>query len=224
MSKNHKPKTVLVVAAHPDDEVLGCGATIARHHRNGDQIHILILAEGISNRHAPGRLHQAAHQSAKILGASSLFLQQFPDNRMDSLDLLDIVKVVEEHMDHHRPDVVYTHHGGDLNIDHQLTHQAVITACRPQPGHCVKTMLFFEVPSSTEWQPSKSVAAFTPDWFVDVASTWPIKIKALKAYALEMKPWPHPRSLKSVEHLARWRGSTAGYAAAEAFILGRHRE
>jgi LmbE family N-acetylglucosaminyl deacetylase len=115
-----------------------------------------------------------------------------------------------------------THHAGDVNIDHQRVHQAVVTACRPQPGHPVRTLLFFEVPSSTEWQPPGSAPAFTPNWFVDISSTLDCKLNALDAYAEELRVWPHPRSLQAVEALARWRGATVGVEAAEAFILGRY--
>jgi LmbE family N-acetylglucosaminyl deacetylase len=108
-----------------------------------------------------------------------------------------------------------------LNIDHRRVHQAVNTACRPQRGHPVRTVLAFEVPSSTEWQPPGRGSAFEPNWFVDISDTFSTKRAALEAYQEEMRPWPHPRSLEAVEHLARWRGSTVGYEAAEAFVLLR---
>lgn len=219
-------KTVLVFAAHPDDEVLGCGATIARHIRSGDDVHVVIMAEGITSR--PGdasgqteelaRLHAAARQANAALGATSLHLLGFADNRMDAVALLDVVKAVEGFIDRYRPDTVYTHHGGDVNIDHSVVHRAVITACRPLPGQPVKTLLFFEVPSSTEWQTPSS---FAPDWFVDVSVTLDAKLAALAAYAQELRPFPHPRSAEGVRHLAGWRGATVGVAAAEAFKVGR---
>lgn len=127
-------------------------------------------------------------------------------------------------MERIRPAIVYTHHGGDLNVDHQIVHRAVVTACRPLPGSVLETLLFFEVPSSTEWQAGDAAQAFVPDWFVDASATLSLKLKALRAYASEMRPWPHSRSLEAVEHLARWRGACAGWKAAEAFQLGRHRE
>lgn len=226
-------RTVLVVAAHPDDEVLGCGAAMARHALRGDKVHVHILAEGLTSRegtrdrskHADGlsELAAAAHKAHSILGVSSTTLHAWPDNRMDTVPLLDVVKTVEAAIARHRPDIIYTHHGGDLNIDHRVTQQAVETACRPLPGAGLESLLFFEVPSSTEWRTSGPEAAFAPDWFLDASETLPLKLKALKAYASEMRPWPHPRSLQAVEHLARWRGASAGWKAAEAFMLGRHR-
>jgi N-acetylglucosamine malate deacetylase 1 len=218
---------ILVVAAHPDDEVLGCGATIARHAASGDEVRVLILAEGITSRGAGrkaselAKLRSAAKKANGILAVKEHFLERMPDNRMDGVDLLDVVKVVERHVDEFNPQTVYTHHAGDLNVDHRVTHQAVMTACRPLPGHSVTRILCFEVPSSTEWQPPASGATFAPNWFNDVSRTLPVKLKALRAYAGEMRKWPHPRSLRAVEHLAHWRGATIGVDAAEAFMLAR---
>ncbi len=222
---------VLIISAHPDDEVLGCGGTIAKHVQNGDEVHVLILAEGVTSRDEVrererragelSQLAQAAHEAGRILEVQSVELHDFPDNRMDAVDLLDVVKVVETAIDKYKPDMVYTHHAGDVNIDHRIVHQAVVTACRPLPGQCVKTLLFFEVPSSTEWQIPGSAPAFLPNYFVDISDCLDKKFQALKAYESEMRPWPHPRSLTAVEHLARWRGSMVGVEAAEGFMLGR---
>lgn len=223
---------VLVVAAHPDDEILGCGGTIAMHALlQGAQVHVLIMAEGITARditrnreqHEPSlsKLAQAAHQANRIVGTTTLELLSFPDNRLDSVDLLDLVKAVEEVITKHDPSIVYTHHRGDVNIDHQRVHEAVIAACRPQPLCGVKRLLFFEVASSTEWQPPFSGQPFAPNWFVNISGTLDHKLKALEAYASEMRAFPHPRSLKAIECLAHWRGATVGVQAAEAFVLGR---
>jgi LmbE family N-acetylglucosaminyl deacetylase len=221
----------LVVAAHPDDEVLGCGGTIARLASEGWQVHIHIVAEGSTSRddmrdvskHS-GELEElrlAGEKARQVLGAASLTMSGMPDNRMDGVELLDIVKMVDNDVSRLRPDMVLTHHAGDVNIDHRLVHDAVIAACRPQPGHCVKEVLFFEVASSTEWRPSTSGMVFAPMVFTDISAFLDKKLEALHAYATEMRPWPHPRSLKAVEHQARWRGATVGVGAAEAFMLGR---
>ena len=219
-------KLLLVVAAHPDDEVLGCGGTIARLAQKKVVITALFLADGVAAREnaAPPELERrqaAANQAAQCLGIQSVIFGNFPDNRLDSVDLLDIVKPIEQAIAQYQPDLVLTHHAGDVNIDHQRVHQAVVTACRSQPGHCVKTLLFFEVPSSTEWQTPGSAPPFLPNWFVDISATLPSKLKALSAYSEELRSFPHPRSLQAVEGLARWRGATVGVEAAEAFILGR---
>jgi len=223
-----KKQSILVVAAHPDDEVLGCGGTMAAHAARGDEVHIAILAQGLTSRGAASqaefeRLHAAAAQAQTILGASTLALFDFPDNRMDTVALLDVVKVVEGLIEQYRPSTVYTHFAADLNIDHRRTHEAVITACRPLPGHPVERVLCFEVPSSSEWLPASSGQPFVPNWFNSIELTLDKKLAALAAYAGEMRPFPHPRSLEAVGHLAAWRGASAGFGAAEAFVLARQR-
>ena len=222
--------SILVVAAHPDDEVLGCGGTLAKLADQGAIIHVAFLADGVSSRAGEKakqqeelQLRRAAAQTAcDILRVKSVSFGDFPDNRMDTVALLDMTQAVEGVIAEHRPDTVFTHHAGDLNIDHRLTHEAVVTASRPQSGHPVKTILSFEVPSSTEWNLPGNAPAFVPNWFVDISGTLDRKLAALDAYSAELRPWPHSRSRQGVEHLARWRGATVGADAAEAFMLGRH--
>lgn len=224
-------KKVLVVAAHPDDEILGCGGTIVKHVLNGDEVHIVIMAEGLTSRGNQHNiksyneeltaLHANSQRAADVLGAKSLLLCNFPDNRMDNVDLLDVVKKIEETVDQIKPDIVYTHHIGDVNVDHQVTNRAVVTACRPLPTQTVKTILFFETLSSTEYQIETCDKTFLPNWFVNVEKTFVRKIEALKCYESEMREYPHSRSYKSVEILALYRGTTIGCKFAEAFSLGR---
>ena len=141
------------------------------------------------------------------------------DNRMDSVDLLDVVKTIDEYVEKLKPEVVVTHQSSDLNIDHQIIHQAVMVSCRSQPGHPVKRIMSFEVASATEWQSPTFGNPFVPNWFEDITDTFELKIKALEAYQSEMREWPHARSIKAVEHLAKWRGASMGREAAEAFML-----
>lgn len=223
-----RPKPILVVAAHPDDEALGCGGTIARWVDEGAEVHLAFMADGIGAR-IPGpeeerALHQrrdAANSAANILGATSVKFDDLPDNQLDSIPLLDIAQGVEALINRYQPETVLTHHAGDLNIDHRRVHQAVMTACRPQSGHPVKTLLCFEVMSSTEWQPACTSIPFEPHWYVDISTTLDRKLAALDAYSEEMRPWPHPRSIKAVDYRARWHGATIGCEAAEAFMLAR---
>jgi LmbE family N-acetylglucosaminyl deacetylase len=223
--------TVAVVAAHPDDEVLGCGGTLARMTAEGRAVHVLLVSDGQTSRaveagQAPVEKilvarNAAARAACSILGCSSVEILGLPDNRLDGMELLDVVRHVEAFVRRHKPSLLLTHHSGDVNIDHRVVHDAVISACRPQPGHPVKELLFFEVPSSTEWRPPGSLNAFNPNYFVDIAKTLPRKLDALNAYADELRPFPHPRSIKAVTALAHWRGATVGVEAAEAFVLGR---
>lgn len=225
-------KQILVIASHPDDEILGCGATMAKHIKNGDEVSVFILTEGITSRVSKHSriasknelkaLKNASINANKILGVHLLKHHDFPDNRMDTIELLDVIRTVESYLNKIKPEIVYTHFAGDLNIDHRIVNQAVVTACRPVPSQIVKTLLFFEVPSCTEWQITGFRQGFSPNWFVDVSDTIHLKMKALAAYQSEMRQWPHARSFEAVEHLARWRGATVGVDAAEAFILGRN--
>ncbi|MEP7242292.1 MAG: PIG-L deacetylase family protein [Gammaproteobacteria bacterium] len=223
-------QTIAVVAAHPDDEVLGCGATIARHVAAGDSVCVLIVAEGATSRGAQrsrndsqaelSELAASASKAHQILGSTSLEMLDFPDNRMDGVELLDVAKAVQDFLAKTRAQVVYTHFPHDLNVDHRVVSEAVQIACRPVPGAHVRKVLMFEVPSSTEWRIA-ALATFSPNHFVDVSAHLDKKIAALSAYASEMRPWPHARSLQAVQALAQWRGASVGVAAAEAFVLGR---
>ena len=226
-----KTKRILIVAAHPDDEVLGCGGTICRHSDAGDHVEILIVSEGATSRQ-PQRdrlnaieelssLEKAAQVAGSILGAKGIELLDLPDNRLDSIDRLDLIKQIEGRINLHQPEVVYVHHAGDVNIDHRRLHEAVVTAARPIPGQCVKRLLSFEVASSSEWQTPGSAPTFLPNWFVDISDQWKRKREALVAYTSEMRQWPHARSLEALEYLARWRGAQVGVEAAEAFCLLR---
>ncbi len=224
-------KRIFVVAAHPDDEVLGCGGAIARHVDCGDEVHVLIAAEGATSRQLQRDRNQvsdelsalsvAAQKAGKILGAFNVELLDLPDNRLDTLDRLDIVKLIESRLDTLRPSVVYVHHAGDVNIDHRRLHESVVTACRPVPGSPVRCLLSFEVASSSEWQPPGSAPLFQPNWFVDISNQWERKLEALNVYATEMRPWPHARSISAVEYLCRWRGAQVGVNYAESFSLLR---
>lgn len=220
---------VAVFAAHPDDEILGCGGTIARHVKAGDQVMVVLMGGGIDSRQldqkdiedSKNALIHASEQANSLLGVHRLERLDVPDNRADSSDLLSIILKLEPIFQSWKPEIVYTHHPGDLNIDHRMLHESVVTLCRPQPGHFVKKLYFFEVASSTEWQVGAYQRPFVPSHFVCIDDFLDKKIAALSAYTGEMRPWPHARSLDALTHLARWRGASIGVSAAEAFELGR---
>lgn len=224
-------RSVLIVAAHPDDEILGCGATIARHVEAGDRVSIFIVAEGATSRATDPsdqtgraeveRLKDAARKAGKAVGVDEVRFGGFPDNRMDGVVLLDVVKAVENVVADLRPRIVYTHHGGDLNVDHKYVHDAVMTACRPLPGSSIEAIYSFEVLSSTGWGGASREKAFVPTRFVDVSATLDRKMNALTAYEAEMRAFPHARSMEAVRALAQVRGAEAGIAAAEAFQVER---
>jgi LmbE family N-acetylglucosaminyl deacetylase len=217
--------SVLVIAAHPDDEVLGCGATVSKLANEGVEVNILILGEGITSRYekredAPSdlieELKEKAEKAKEELGASKLFLLDLPDNRFDTVPLLDIVKKIEKVIDEVKPVSVFTHHKGDLNSDHTITHRAVLIATRPTAACPVKQLHTFEVPSSTDWAFGE-FGAFNPNTFFDVSTTIASKIKAMEIYDTEIIDFPHPRSAEALTAIARRWGSVAGLESAEAF-------
>lgn len=222
--------SVLVIAAHPDDEVLGCGGTISRLTSEGKEVNVLIVSDGESSREEcaesldPALLNErieSARNACKIMGCNSVEFLNYPDNRLDGTERLDIIKDLEVSILEYQAGTIFTHHDGDVNIDHRIVNDCVITACRPQPDCLVNEILFFEVPSSTEWRPPGSLNYFCPNVFYDISKTIEVKKKALLAYDSELRDYPHPRSLKAVEALSCWRGASAGFKNAEAFIMGR---
>lgn len=238
MKKMHKGKSILVVAAHPDDEILGCGGLMAFHTSRGDQVSVLIAAEGITSRDdtrsISGRtdelddLKSICRRALRTLSVSEVEFGNLPDNRLDSVDLLDIVKLVERTVQSVNPDVVITHHPGDLNVDHRILYEAVLTACRPQPGAGVQKILTMEVPSATGWLGAGVGAGFEPNYFVNLSERGSTglthldaKLAALEVYSSEMRPFPHARSLEAVRALSAWRGASVGYSWAEAFFIVR---
>jgi LmbE family N-acetylglucosaminyl deacetylase len=213
---------ILAVVAHPDDEALGCAGTLAKEAAEGNDVHVLIMAEGAESRGGDQQeykrqLHAASEKVREILGVQSYSFVDFPDNAMDAVLMLKLAKCVEEHVARLKPEVIYTHWSGDLNIDHRRTFEAVMTACRPQPGHPVKEIYSFEVPSATGWLEK----CFQPNVYVDLLGFWDAKLKALQHYDGEMRPSPHARSYDGATALARYRGNMVGLKLAEAFELIR---
>ena len=201
---------ILVVAAHPDDEVLGCGGTIARLIEEGHRITICIMCMR--------GLGEQCRQVQEVLDAKGLFMYEMPDQQFDTVSLTVLIQIIESAIRACDPDAVYTHHTGDLNLDHAITARAVLTATRPKPGCLVKDVYMFEVPSSTEWGFNYQ---FKPNVFVDITDTFEKKLEAMRVYESEMRYPPHPRSPAAIEALAMYRGSTIGVLKAEAFELVR---
>ena len=224
-------KKILVVAAHPDDEVLGCGGTLSRLTQKGAKCYIQIMAEGITSRDDTRnanlrkdeieKLKMQAEDAGRVLGIAGVEFCSFPDNRMDSVDLLDIVKTVEKAIEKYRPEIIYTHHFGDLNIDHQITAKAVETATRPIKESPVKEIYAFETLSSTEWTFTNPCCHFKPNCFIDIENTLSIKIEAFNKYCGENRDFPHPRSPESIVNIAKVRGAQVGLKSAEGFSLIR---
>jgi N-acetylglucosamine malate deacetylase 1 len=217
---------ILIVAAHPDDEVLGCGGTIARHIDEGSTVAVIFMSKGVSSRPVANvhdeskRRHSAMNAAMKSLGVEHITCCDFPDNQMDSVPLLEVTKAIENIINSFKPNTVYTHFSQDLNIDHRITHQAVMTACRPQKKSTVSKIFSFEILSSTEWN-SPTLQAFTPQYIVDISKYWHKKLQALNCYQEELRVFPHSRSIECIEALATLRGCTHGIKMAEAFYIER---
>ena len=221
-------KKILIIAAHPDDEIMGCGGTAARLVKEGDEVYTMILGEGITSRDEARqrekreeeilRLKKQVHSANNTIGVKDVFIYDFPDNRFDSVPLLDIVKVIEKVKARLKPDILFTHYEKDLNIDHRITFQAVLTAARPTVDETVKEIYSFEVLSSTEW---KFPLSFSPDCFFDISGTIDLKVKAMEQYKSELREYPHPRSIKGIRRNAENWGMKVGLPCAEAFKLVR---
>lgn len=219
---------ILSVVAHPDDEVLGVGGALARHAAEGDDVHICILSDGVTSRYDDQEASDAeieqrrerAKRVAKTLGAT-VSLYGYPDNSFDTAPLLDIVQTVEAEIADHAPEVVYTHHYGDLNVDHELTCRATVTATRPLADNCVRRVYAFETLSATEWSVPEPTNAFQPTTFMDVSDHLDSKLDALSVYERELREPPHPRTVETVRKNAEVWGAKSGVPAAEPFELLR---
>ncbi|MEA2905383.1 MAG: N-acetylglucosamine malate deacetylase 1 [Alphaproteobacteria bacterium] len=211
--------SVLVIAPHALDEVLGCGGTIAVHAAAGSQVHILVLCGDGTGHDA--RRRDAARQAADLLGAQPPCFAGFPENRSDTVPLCEMVGVIERAVSQLRPSVVYVSNGSNLNIDHQTAFRAAATALRPVPDSPVVEFYGYEIPSSTDWAPPGLGNAFHPSRFIEITTVLSRKLKALEAYSFDMRAEPHARSLASLKNLAHARGATVGVSAAEAFTVLR---
>ena len=218
-----KNKKILIVAAHPDDEILGCGGTILKLKKN-NLINVIFMTNGTDargkNKKASQKRISGCYNLFKKLKLKKPIIFNFPDNKLDTVPLLKIVKKIKENISKFKPDIIFTHFDGCLNIDHQITFKATITACRPVKNNTVKQILSFEVPSSTEWSLLKD-KKFQPNYYIDISSYIKEKISLMKYYKDEIKPYPHSRSLKSIRSLSEYRGTHVGVKNAEAFYLYR---
>ena len=203
-------KKILIVAAHPDDETLGCGGTVSRMVKDGYQASVLFLTDGESsrlNKISKSRIKNRQIQSklaCKILGIKNFFFNEFPDNQLDKISLLKIVKVIEKKILSLKPDIIFTHFANDLNIDHRIVSDATFTATRfYEKKHQI---LCFEILSSTNLNFGRLQSSFAPNYFVDIEKTIQLKINAMMEYDKEIRNFPHPRSRKGIEVLANYRG------------------
>lgn len=221
-----KEKSILVVVAHPDDETIGMGGTIARHVHEGHKVFAISMTNGVGSRETTKteEIHarfDSANSAAEILGFTWLGHADFPDNALDSAPLLEIAKFIEKFKKKEKFDLVYTHSTADLNVDHRIVCQAVLTAFRPQPNEYWSEIRVFETSSATDYGHLSISRPFLPNVFVNIERYWDKKSKALEAYKSELRDYPHSRSKAGLECLARVRGSSVGVMMAEAFEIVR---
>ena len=216
-------KNVLVISAHPDDEVLGVGGTINKHVNEKDNVFVLFITDGASNVYPEekvNKLKESAKKCAKELGIKKTFYADLPNQLLDELPLLKIAQTIEKVIEEVKPSIIYTHSRMDTNQDHRVVFEATLIAARPLPESSVKRILSYETLSSTEWRVLPN-QMFTPNYFVDISKYIDKKIKAFSCYTTEAKDFPHPRSAKGIRSLAEYRGISIGVEAAEAFVLIR---
>ena len=220
-------EVVLIVVAHPDDETIGMGGSIKKHINKGDEVYVMSMTDGVGSRNlSSSKEVQSRIESAKLasilLGFKWEKSYDFSDNKLDSYPLLEVVKCVEEAKSKYNPTIVYTHSNADLNIDHRVIANAVLTAFRPQPNENCREIRLFEVPSATDYGNNIITGFFTPNLFISLEKEhWEAKLSALKAYKKEIRDYPHSRSLKSIQNLAKLRGNQIGVNMAESFQILR---
>lgn len=231
---------VLVIAAHPDDEVLGMGGTIKKYSKLGHDVKIVIMATGIASRRNVdyknnhdynlknefkstikkqiSELQNDSKKAAKILGVKHIEFLDFPDNEMDLVSNLQVTKSIEKQIDSFKPEIVFTHNANDINIDHRICFNATLTATRPKPNSFIRKVFSYEVPSSTEWNFSST---YSPNVFVDITKEISAKKKALELYKNEIQKFPHPRSSDALDSISKKWGTVCGFNYAEPFFLIR---
>jgi LmbE family N-acetylglucosaminyl deacetylase len=212
-------KRVLVIAAHPDDEILGCGGTVALHAAGGDRVTSVIACEGESLRYGPGGVGQSEHarRAAETLGVTDVRSLKFPDQRLETIALTEVITPIERVVRDVSPQIVYCQYGGDINRDHEILFKAILVATRPTE-RSIEAVYAFDTPSSTEWAFPRT---FDPDTWVDISTTLEKKVAAMACYESELRPYPHPRSLEALRHRARAWGNQQCLDAAEVFMTIR---
>jgi LmbE family N-acetylglucosaminyl deacetylase len=212
-------ENVLVIAAHPDDELLGSGGTLKKLINHGYNVITVIFAKG--RKEEEEHMKQAVLKANKHLGIEEVIFLEYPNLLLETFPLHVINEEIEVLLAKYEPSIIFTHHYGDINKDHQILFQAVLTAARPLPGKKPVDLLCFETVSSSEWSQHTNDKSFKPNYFVDITDTIDKKLESLQFYDVEMRPFPHPRSYKGVQYLAQVRGMTVGVEYAEAFEIIR---
>lgn len=222
-------KKVLIIAAHPDDEVLGMGGTIAKLTKEGNEVYVLIVTDGSSSQYKDcnnlseiiANKKYETQNCSKILGVREVLYGNLPDMKLDTIPHIEINKVIENVINKIHPEIVYTHFWGDVNMDHQCVYKSTLVAVRPVMGQVVKELYCYRVPSSTEWTPCKADTMYMPNVFVDIEKESEIKYEAFSKYTTELREYPHPRSIRYLRESDKTVGLRVGLFCAEEFVLLR---
>ena len=220
---------VLVIAAHPDDEVLGAGGTIAKYVADGAEVKVLIVTDGSTSQYRDDPKLQEILEGKKketqnamdILGVSQVLYGGMPDMKLDMTEHILVNQSIERVMDEYQPNIVFTHYHGDVNLDHQCVSRSTLVACRPVADQCVRELYAYYVPSSTDWNVQNHVNTFMPNVYVDISDFAEKKYQAMECYATELRDYPHPRSIEALRVMDRANGVHVGMEAAECFVCYR---
>ena len=221
---------ILVIAAHPDDEVLGMGGTIAKYTSKGDEVAVLIVTDGSTSQYRDDPKLQEIQRAkraetsncAATLGVKHVFYGELPDMKLDVTPHIEINRVIEKAITDFQPSIVFTHFSGDVNKDHRRVYESTLVACRPFSEQCVKRLFSYAVPSSTEWNIQTATSTFLPNWYEDISGEWAEKkYRAMECYKTEIRDYPHPRSIRYLRTADAAEGNRVGLLAAESFILLR---
>ncbi|MEG0075285.1 MAG: PIG-L deacetylase family protein [Eubacterium sp.] len=217
---------ILIIAAHPDDEVYGMGGTIAKLNRAGNEIYVLIVTEGCSTQYVGNKdiilkKQKEAQIAGEILGIKAVMFSNLPDMKLDTVSHVAVNQVIEDAIRKIKPAIVYTHHRGDVNKDHRIVYESTMVAVRPIYTQCVKKILCYAVPSSSEWNADLVETTFHPTVFEEIDPFYGLKQRAIESYGTEIRAFPHPRSLKYVDIFDRAMGLKVGLKRSEGFQLIR---
>jgi LmbE family N-acetylglucosaminyl deacetylase len=225
-------KKVLLICAHPDDDILGCGGLMAKYAEKGTDFRVVFIAEGSSCRYPKGEIqtdevqaviqqrNEAGRTALNVLGVDDVVFHNLPCGRLDQVPIIEINKIIESEIRSFKPDTLFTHSENDANNDHGIVHKSTIMATRPNAINFVEKVYSYEILSSSEW---KFTNNFKPNYFEELTEEQvELKWQALKQYETEIKEFPFPRSSEGIYTLAKFRGMQAGIAYAEAFSLIRH--
>jgi len=214
---------ILILAAHPDDEVLGCGGSIVKWSREGHEVYVHILSEGTTAQYDSSKIvvkRNNAELVKDILRIKKYYFSDYPDAKLDTIPLLELTKTISKVVEEVQPEILISHHYGDINQDHKRVFEAAAIIARPQPNNPIKRFMSYEVPSSSEWgKMAYRQCAFNPNCFIDITNSIDLKLRAIETYNIELRPFPHPRSIEGIKNLSSIRGQNVGIKYCEGYVI-----